>query len=380
MTSLTSKSTADMTPEIDPSLPSYDALVEMSASSAPSCDSAQAQTQNKRVLGLSPAIDFNCAISFVIFIPEKNKKGAITWVPVKSKPGLAIVFNRREHYSLVDFQKLVADRCNSQFAGIADMIMDGSSSSPPTINWSAYILKHCDWPKASPKPIGPDGAFETWFGEINGRAKGGIIISMDNPKDKASRAHKEDLMARTLRRLEARRNGPRNVRTLQGSTSAIPADGDEEQSEGPDLSGLIFYIDKIYAEHKVHTAYNRIHMVHLDPSNSDCYILLLPGNTEEWAQALANKIPGVSPTSPPNSIRWLDCQYQRGRNQSRRPTGDVKHTLGEYLEFIQLAPHRREGVLNILLSNDIDHYKMFKLVTVESLTGIGLNIGVITKL
>jgi hypothetical protein len=60
--------------------------------------------------------------------------------------------------------------------------------------------------------------------------------------------------------------------------------------------------------------------------------------------------------------------------------GNVEHTLGKYLEFIQLAPHRREGVLNILLSNNIDHYKMFKLVTVESLTGIGLNIGVITKL
>jgi hypothetical protein len=60
--------------------------------------------------------------------------------------------------------------------------------------------------------------------------------------------------------------------------------------------------------------------------------------------------------------------------------GKIEHTLDEYLEFVQVSPHKREEVLHTLLTNDIDNYKMFRLPSVESLAALGLNIGVITKL
>jgi hypothetical protein len=99
--------------------------------------------------------------------------------------------------------------------------MDGLTSASPTIDWSAYILKHHDWPKGSPKLITLNGSFAKWLGDIDAgtQTKGGIIILMNNPKDKVSLAHKEDLVARTVHQLAACWEGPCNARALQGSTS-----------------------------------------------------------------------------------------------------------------------------------------------------------------
>ncbi|PLW52520.1 hypothetical protein PCANC_07682 [Puccinia coronata f. sp. avenae] len=69
------------------------------------------------------------------------------------------------------------------------------------------------------------------------------------------------------------------------------------------------------------------------------------------------------PASPPSSI-----------------AGKIEHTLGKYLEFVQVSPHKRKEVLHTLLTNDIDSQKMFWFLSVESLAALGLNIGVITKL
>ncbi|PLW24422.1 hypothetical protein PCASD_11553 [Puccinia coronata f. sp. avenae] len=151
-----------------------------------------------RVLSLAPSPDFICNILFVLFVPKKNKKGTTMWVPVKSNPDLLIVFNSRNNYTLANFQ-----------------------SASPTIDWSAYILKHHNWPKCSPKSITQNGSFAKWLGNIDAgtQTKGGIIISMYNPKDKFSQAHKEDFVARTLRQLAACREEPLNARALQGSTS-----------------------------------------------------------------------------------------------------------------------------------------------------------------
>ncbi|PLW52521.1 hypothetical protein PCANC_07683 [Puccinia coronata f. sp. avenae] len=129
--------TATMTPHIDLSLTAYNALTNLSPSSALPLDSATAKADMTRVLSLAPTPDFICNISFVLFVPKKNKKGTTTWVPLKSKPDLLIVFTSRNHYTLANFQ-----------------------NASPTIAWSAYILKHRNWPKGSPKLITPNGSFE----------------------------------------------------------------------------------------------------------------------------------------------------------------------------------------------------------------------------
>jgi hypothetical protein len=51
---------------------------------------------------------------------------------------------------------------------------------------------------------------------------------MENPKDEIIRLRKEDLLAKSMRQLEARRRGPLNVQTRQlVNTSARPSDSDE---------------------------------------------------------------------------------------------------------------------------------------------------------
>ncbi|PLW15407.1 hypothetical protein PCANC_10689 [Puccinia coronata f. sp. avenae] len=46
-----------------------------------------------RVLGLHPPVIFECAISFIVFLSEKNKRNQIMWVPLKPLSDLSVLFN-----------------------------------------------------------------------------------------------------------------------------------------------------------------------------------------------------------------------------------------------------------------------------------------------
>ncbi|PLW52117.1 hypothetical protein PCANC_00394 [Puccinia coronata f. sp. avenae] len=135
---------------------------------------------------------------------------------------------------------------------------------------------------------------------------------------------------------------------------------------------------------------------------------------ELWAQALANKIPGVSVISPLNSLRYLNCcnlqsrstrsrqqaggidasstlaeigQWLAGQSRPHHPAsppssvvGKIEHTLGKYLEFVQVSPHKSKEVLHTLLTNNTDNYTIFRSLSVEFLAALGYTIGVIIKL
>ncbi|KNZ51012.1 hypothetical protein VP01_4133g3 [Puccinia sorghi] len=76
----------------------------------------------------------------------------------------------------LEFQELVANKCNKDFSKIGHMILDGTKSDPPRICWSGYILKNKRFPKASPPSL------IKWISKISssGHMKGGIIVWMDN--------------------------------------------------------------------------------------------------------------------------------------------------------------------------------------------------------
>ncbi|EFP77500.2 uncharacterized protein PGTG_03456 [Puccinia graminis f. sp. tritici CRL 75-36-700-3] len=257
---------------------------------------------------------------------------------------------------------------------------------------------------------------------------------MDNPRNEVSKARKEDLLARTMKRLDARQQGPSQGRS-QRARGTSPNGSDEvfihlsdcfdnirlihgrcseqEDSSGPEFEDLEVYSDQIFEKYPMNTKYNRHYPVYLDPTNPDRYILLTSGNVDIWAKDLCSRVPGVSLVSPPSSIKyqsrkqtekekapstvessstaslveltkWL-IEQKNGMPRSSPPSsvcGDTTTTvdIGDYLNFVCIAPNKREGIRNTLLHNDIDCYKMFKNLVVDDLKALGFNVGIITKL
>jgi hypothetical protein len=124
-----------------------------------------------------------------------------------------------------------------------------------------------------------------------------------------------------------------------------------------------------------------------------------------------SRVPGVSLVSPPSAIKYLSrkqtekekapstvdssssaslveltkwlIEQKNGMPRSSPPSsvcGDTTIDLGDYLNFVCIAPNKREGILNTLLHNDIDNYQMFKNLMVDDLKALGFNVGIITKL
>ncbi|KAI9607355.1 hypothetical protein H4Q26_005874 [Puccinia striiformis f. sp. tritici PST-130] len=254
-----------------------------------------------------------------------------------------------------------------------------------TVNWTASIFNNSAWPKSNPQPIDDKEAFTRWITEIKRscQSRGGVEVRMENPKDEVKKANKEKLVAQTIKQMEARRTGPLNRKSRvsgasNGPLTAFDVDSEEEGSSGPNFTALDNQIDEIYQKYGMNTEYNWIHPVYLNPLDADQYILLTSGNVEIWAKALlhcwgqlglppkhyqVSQPPGPSRASPPSSV-----------------VGDDDHTLGEYLQFVGIASHKREEVLNTLLQNNIDNYKMFKELTYEQLAALDLNLSIITIL
>ncbi|KAI9604162.1 hypothetical protein H4Q26_003775 [Puccinia striiformis f. sp. tritici PST-130] len=199
------------------------------------------------------------------------------------------------------------------------MIMEGTTASPPTVNWTASIFKNSAWPKSNPQPIDDEEAFTRWITEIKRSCQGrGVVeVRMENPKDEVKKANKEELVARTIQQMEACRTGPLNRKSRVSGASNWPStafdvDSEEEGSSGPDFTVLDNQINEIYQKYGMNTEYDRIHPVYLNPLDTDQYILLTPGNVEIWAKALVNHIARVSLVSPPNTIKYLSRRKQRG--------------------------------------------------------------------
>jgi len=267
----------------------------------------------------------------------------------------------------------------------------------------------------SPLIIFDDVSFKQWVNEISVShlTKGGVTITMDNPRTKAAHARKEDLLAKTIKRFDARLQGPSCCKGKKTGTVAIGRSDSEASSDG-EFDDLDVYADEIYAKYGVNTEYDRFHPVYLDPTNADQYILLTSGNVDLWARAMRNRVSGVSIESPPSSLKYLRRKAVKGKaptanaspintssnaalveltkwlvqkgghaRSSPPPSSDVEvpaTDLSDYLDFICIAPHKRDGILSTLLHNDIDQYHMFRSLTVEDLKGLGFNVGVISKL
>ncbi|KAA1101293.1 hypothetical protein PGT21_015856 [Puccinia graminis f. sp. tritici] len=256
------------------------------------------------------------------------------------------------------------------------MIHEGTHCSLPTITWSAYILKNRKYPKSTPLLLFDPTSFSQWIDEIKltKKTKGGVFVRMENSKDKLARARKEDLVAKTMKRFDARHKGASRGKGRRGPVIAGVSSDEEDKSSDGDFEDL-----------DVH-----------------------------WAKDLCMRVAGVSLVSPPASIKYLTRKAPKtqlgptdnattntllelsrwlvNQNQAVHPVNertsrpslvigeDAADTMADYLEFISIAPHKRDNILTTLLQNDIDRYKMFRLLSIKDLKGLGFNIGVIAKL
>ncbi|POW07906.1 hypothetical protein PSTT_07981 [Puccinia striiformis] len=362
-------------------------------------------------LGTGSGIIFNCKVTCILYCPEK-KKSKVSWVAVRPSD-VSVSFNTRDHMDLLAFQHAVADECNKSISSTGKMIMEGTTASPQAVNWTACIFKNLAWPKANPQPINNEEAFARWITEIKRscQARGGVEVRMENPKDEVKKANNEELVARTIKRMEARRTGPlnQNQECRESPLRFQLRSMGIEASSGPDFTALDNQIDEIYQKYGMNTEYDRIHPVYLNPLDAintsfshramsrfgRRLCLVSAPNTIKYlsrrkqrggAAGLTSKTQndtGVATAALGEISKWLTSHPLGGPSQASPPSsimGDVDHTLGEYLQFVGIASHKREEVLNILLQNDINHYKMFKVLTYKQLAALDLNLGVITKL
>ncbi|PLW37415.1 hypothetical protein PCASD_09916 [Puccinia coronata f. sp. avenae] len=315
---------------------------------------------------------FDCAISFIVSISEKNPKSKKTsWVALKPRSDLTVVLVPNKNLTLKFLHDRVASKCDKDFNKISCMILDGTHSSPPTITWSGYILKNKKYPKSNPLIIFDECSFCQWISEISssGHNKGGIIIWMDNPKDEQTRVHKENLLARMMKQLDACRQGP----SAWAHESEVKAD-DELDAPEPEFEDLDVHVDEIFAKYGMVKDYDQIHPVYLDPTDPDRFLLLTSGNVIKWAQKLflsRKKHNNGAPTAKSDSS---------GTFVEMLSKCDTTNDLNDYLIFIAIAPHKRDEILDILIDNDIDQFRMFKTLGFEDLRGLGLNIVIISNL
>ncbi|PLW13064.1 hypothetical protein PCASD_18222 [Puccinia coronata f. sp. avenae] len=200
---------------------------------------------------------------------------------------------------------------------------------------------------------------------------------MENPQTAKTRAHKEDLLARTLKRKEARNHGS-NRRSARAM-----GDSEEEPSSDVEFQDLDVYGDEILAKHGMNAEYNRYHPVYLDPTNNTQYIPLTSGNLEKWAKALRSRVPGVSVIAPPSCLKFETKTIESPAKQPSPPSS-IHHPdpeiLTNYLVFISIHPNKRREILNILLDNDINHYQMFSNLSNNEFDELGFSVGIVSKL
>ncbi|KNZ49991.1 hypothetical protein VP01_4656g3, partial [Puccinia sorghi] len=71
--------------------------------------------------------------------------------------------------------------------------------------WSVYILKSKKFPKKSPLHLFDEASFGQFLNEIvsSKLTKGGVTIRMENLQKEIVQARKEDLLAKTMKRIIA---------------------------------------------------------------------------------------------------------------------------------------------------------------------------------
>ncbi|PLW28628.1 hypothetical protein PCASD_21181 [Puccinia coronata f. sp. avenae] len=250
---------------------------------------------------------------------------------------------------------MISKEFNKDYNYMGKMIADGTSNNPTTMTLTAYILKNKKFPKSAPLNIFENVLLTQWLNEINfsQQSKGRIMIRMDNPCNEVVQACKEDLLARTMKNINACHKGPPTTSKRPRRSGAHSPANSDEFLQTPCVSLLSPPSSIKYLTRRKKDKPN--HNDNLAPSGSNPFV---------------------------DFTKWLSSQKASPRSPSPPLSnyGDTSSNLADYLEFIKIAPHKRKGVLNTLPHNNINSYQMFKHLGVVELKLLGFNVDVITKL
>ncbi|KNZ51769.1 uncharacterized protein VP01_3818g1, partial [Puccinia sorghi] len=249
---------------------------------------------------------------------------------------------------------------------IGEIIIDGTHSSPGTINWSASFVQFI-------KAITSSKLHHSH----------GQTSKQSFPSTQTG--------AKTMKRIKAHTQGPSTSCTVWATgMSDIETNGDN--SSNVEFEDLDIYIDHIYAKNGMNTGYDWVNPVYLHPTNPDEYILLTRGNLNTWAKALVSLLshssylsllclqtPSSNSANPINKRRsprtsqcWLQILWWI--------QGGSLEELSGYLEFVHINQMKQQGILKHLLSHDINNFHIFGSLTYEELKDLGFNVGIISKL
>ncbi|WAQ91649.1 hypothetical protein PtA15_15A38 [Puccinia triticina] len=383
------------------------------------------------ILPVAPHI-FTCDISFVVYCSRKNKQNQPVWNSIQSpKEGHWITIDTRTiTYDL--FHQLVAAKCAKNYAKLPSLLHKGTTTIPPYIHWSGYIICNKQWPKGRPKPISTRSDFAAWIDAITKArtpaTKGGVSIKMADPAVEIALAANNDLLVESVRRSEAW-EAAMAAQQSQGSLLGLhPLDLMDDDSDGDSCNEdfkarTIIKVD-LFNKYKQNTGVVSSHPIYPDPTDVNRYIILTPGNVALWAKAIHLKEPGVGLLSPPATLKYYNRKTKKSLLLDASPgapgpqlgSSDLVASLVEacratirsnatnlnlvqsppsldagslegdppllieYLKFAGVLP--TEKTLAILAGKDIDSYQMFAdgYMSNEDLKGLGLTKGTLAKL
>ncbi|PLW41565.1 hypothetical protein PCASD_10000 [Puccinia coronata f. sp. avenae] len=359
-------------------------------------------------------------IGFKLFIAKKSTQKKKSWGPINSTTDFSITVTLGKT-SFEVFQQMVASACNDQLNNTGPIILKGLSARPQGIFWNGSIAQAPSFAKKDLFEIKAPLQYNKWLEAACalGRTQVTLSINMTNPAKVAQRAEMEDLLAAQAMKDKAARALKRK---------ATDDDSDVEESEDLDAKEwdtINVYMKQLFKAHLINAKYDCHTPVFIDPSNPRSYILLTVDACQEWAQALVDQKDGVTTTSPPCTLHYINLSkapHERLGTGSIAPTSNslvndsniqllaallagrtqnemsptisgtgAKSTLSSppnesniegYIDFLGIRNRDKEYTLEILLANGFHLHKVFKSsgLARSEVKELGLTLGVVTML
>ncbi|PLW06287.1 hypothetical protein PCASD_26816 [Puccinia coronata f. sp. avenae] len=316
---------------------------------------------------------------------------------------------------------MVTRACNDQFNNTGPIILKGLSARPQRIFWYGSIARAPSFAKKDLFEIKALLQYNEWLEAACalGCTQVTLSINMTNPAKVAQRAEMEDLLAAQAMKDEA-------ARALKQKATDDHSDVEEsEDLDAEEWDTINVYMKQLFKAHLINAKYNCHTPVFIDPSNPRRYILLTVDACQEWAKALVDRKDGVTTTSPPCTLHYInlskapheqlgtgsiaptsnflvnDSNIQllaallAGRTQNEMsPTisgTGAESTLSSppnesdiegYIDFLGIQNRDKEYTLEILLANGFHSHKVFKSsgLACSEVKELGLTLGVVTML
>ncbi|KNZ49234.1 uncharacterized protein VP01_5133g2 [Puccinia sorghi] len=235
--------------------------------------------------------------------------------------------------------------------------------------------------------ISDSESYNQWVQSAACLAKDVVSCGLKLSNENSSQIKKQEAAAAEvwnhLISIEAGRNASTSRRRNQDDLNDPTLDFEDKTN---------LYMEKLYQAHQPNLKYEKDFPIFIDTTDPNRYIPLTLATVQAWAKALNSGTDGVSISSPPSSLRFVNLSSKKCKiNHETSGSNNVgqllvnllisKNKVGcpspsdgsqssdsevgttaiiNYLKFIKIRPTKHEEVLEILEKNDITSFKLFK--------------------